>query len=566
MAKMYPAYIERNDPKRTGEYLVYDWLSNSTIPGVAFYSQPQTTHEIKTMSEVDFVYISENGILCIEVKGGQVHSEGSQWKSTDKKGADHNINHPFFQSHGCMKALRTYLGKVYGENSVEYSFRMGYCVVFPECICNSTGMGVVRELQFDARNEISGFSQFLQSAIQYNVDEVYSKQQRREISLSEDDVERLTKLIEADFGAVPSMKLQIDTACNELLSLTDEQKELVDNMAENQRLLIQGAAGTGKSLMAIQKSNRSIASKKSLLYLCFNRNMATFARKQMLKGDSVYVATYNAMVAKYTGVKTAEMSVDEATSLFLSKAENIGEYDVLVVDEAQDLLRESVVTVLDKLIRGGIKNGEWAVFTDPNQNIFSDDNVYEIGVNRLKEQGNPSVFSLNTNCRNTAPIARKTAVMTVTPPAKHLKISGPNVETIFYANREEAVEKLDQCIRSLITGGTYAKDIVVLSTHRLKNSLLSNNEEIAGMPINEVDDIRQLDSSSVNYLTAYSFKGLERKVVIYIDIEGFLKKEQRRINYVAMSRASALLYMFVDEKLQAEYEQASIDGMDVLMQ
>ncbi len=564
MAKMYPPQIERDDPKRTGEYMVYDWLSSSRIPGVAFYSQPQTTHEKKIMSEVDFIYLSEDGILCIEVKGGTVHSHETQWMSTDKKGIDHNINHPFFQALGCMKALQTYFCDVYGEKSLEYSFKMGYCVVFPECICNSEGMGVVRELQFDARNEITQFGDFLKNAIQYNADDVYKKQQRRCIALSADDVERITKLIEADFGAIPSMKLQIDTAHEGLLMLTEEQQELVDNMAENQRILIQGAAGTGKSLMAIQKSNKAIAAKKSLLYLCFNKNMATYARTQMIKGDEVYVGTYNAMVAKYIGEKTNEMTVDQATEAFLAKDIGGKTYDVLVVDEAQDLLREKVIDVLDRLVKGGINGGEWAIFTDPNQNIFSDDNKYDPGVSLLKKNGLPGVFSLNTNCRNTAPIARKTAVLTVTPPAKHLKVSGPKVETIFYNQQEEAVEIIDKCIRGLLTGGTYSKDIVILSTRRLENSILSGTSEMAEMPLVEVDDIRKMDPRAINYLTAYSFKGLERKVVVYIDIDGFLKKDQRRINYVAMSRASVLLYMIIDNKLKPEYEQASVDGMDIL--
>ncbi len=564
MAKMYPPQIDRDDPKRNGEYMVYDWLSSSRIPGVAFYSQPQTTHEKKIMSEVDFIYLSEEGILCIEVKGGTVHSHETQWMSTDKKGIDHKINHPFFQALGCMKALQTYLGEIYGEKSVEYSFKMGYCVVFPECICNSEGMGVVRELQFDARNDITEFGSFLKNAIQYTVDDVYKKQQKRCISLSSDDVIRITRLIEADFGAIPSMKLQIDTAHEELLLLTEEQQELVDNMSENRRILIQGAAGTGKSLMAIQKSNKAIASKKSLIYLCFNRNMATYARSQMTKGEDVYVGTYNAMVAKYTGEKTNEMSVDAATEVFLSTEIIEKKYDVLVVDEAQDLLRQKVIEVLDRLVKGGISEGEWAVFTDPNQNIFSDENKYDPGVELLKKRGMPGVFSLNTNCRNTAPIARKTAVLTVTPPAKHLKISGPKVETMYYSQRNEAVELIDKCVRNLLTGGTYSRDIVILSTRRLENSVLSATSEIAEMPLTEVDDIRKMDSRAINYLTAHSFKGLERKVVIYVDIDGFLKKEQRRINYVAMSRASVLLYLVVDEQIKSEYEQASVDGMDVL--
>lgn len=47
MARMIPSFIERNDPRRTGEYMVYDWLSNEAIPGIAFYSHPQNNHDTK---------------------------------------------------------------------------------------------------------------------------------------------------------------------------------------------------------------------------------------------------------------------------------------------------------------------------------------------------------------------------------------------------------------------------------------------------------------------------------------------------------------------------------------
>lgn len=58
MARMIPSFIERNDPRRTGGYMVYDWLSSDDIPGVVFYSYPQNNQETKTMFEVDFcIYV-----------------------------------------------------------------------------------------------------------------------------------------------------------------------------------------------------------------------------------------------------------------------------------------------------------------------------------------------------------------------------------------------------------------------------------------------------------------------------------------------------------------------------
>ena len=84
MARMIPSTIERNDPRRNGEYMVFDWLSGSDIPGVCFYSLPQKNHVHKMIGEVDFLYICEQGMLCIEVKGGQdIYREERQWYSVN---------------------------------------------------------------------------------------------------------------------------------------------------------------------------------------------------------------------------------------------------------------------------------------------------------------------------------------------------------------------------------------------------------------------------------------------------------------------------------------------------
>ena len=45
-------------------------------------------------------------------------------------------------------------------------------------------------------------------------------------------------------------------------------------------------------------------------------------------------------------------------------------FDFLVVDEGQDILLANYVDVLDALLLGGLANGRWRIFYDPNQNIF----------------------------------------------------------------------------------------------------------------------------------------------------------------------------------------------------
>ena len=211
MARMIPSHIERDDPRRTGEYMVYDWLSSDSIPGVVFYSHPQNNHESKTMSEVDFLYICHNGILCIEVKGGQIHKSETQWWTTNKKGENYKIQDPFWQAHGCMKAIVSTLEETYGKKSIESRFGVGCAVVFPECIADCNGDGVITDIMFDGRNELAEFGSFLAKSLKYWADKLYSKQSKRTIQLSDEQVNQMITLFEADFCAVPSMKLQIDT-------------------------------------------------------------------------------------------------------------------------------------------------------------------------------------------------------------------------------------------------------------------------------------------------------------------------------------------------------------------
>ncbi len=93
MAKMIPDYIDLEDPRRNGERMVFEWFSEKTIPGTVYYSLLQKNHRHKLIGEVDFLYVSERGFLCVEVKGGQdIYRNDMEWYSVNKKGEP---NHPF---------------------------------------------------------------------------------------------------------------------------------------------------------------------------------------------------------------------------------------------------------------------------------------------------------------------------------------------------------------------------------------------------------------------------------------------------------------------------------------
>ena len=53
----------------------------------------------------------------------------------------------------------------------------------------------------------------------------------------------------------------------------------------------------------------------------------------------------------------------------------------------------------------------------------------------LRDYGNPFIYTLNYNCRNTEQIALRTAALSLVPPAKKLKITEPKVVAKSYNDR-----------------------------------------------------------------------------------------------------------------------------------
>lgn len=560
---MIPSFIERNDPRRNGEYMVYDWLSKEEVPGVVFYSYPQNNHETKTMSEVDFLYVCKKGILSIEVKGGQIQKKSSQWKSINKRGQAFNIQNPFWQAHGCMKAISASIEDTYGSKSLESRFTIGCAVIFPECIAKCEGDGVIKEVMFDGKQDISSFHTFLNGCLKYWSDELYMKQRKKTIDLSDEQIEQIVTLFEADFCAVQSMKLQIDTIYDEMLRITEEQYEVLCSIEDNKRAFVYGGAGTGKSLLAVEKLKQSICKKKKAAYICFNRNMASFVKENVKITDGSYIGTYHALLNEYVD-RAHELGIEELNNKYIDLNINPCQYDLLIIDEAQDILSSSSLQCLDAFVKGGISSGEWVMFADPNQDIFLKGNYFSKTLEVIKEKYNPCILKLMKNCRNTAQIIRRNSMLTSIPASKYMKLDGPDVRAIEFETKFDFIRKIEKEIRSLMSGGTYIKDIIILSTRKLCNSMLSETKYLADTALVEVRSYKGLKRDQINYMTVQSFKGLERKIVFCVDIDGFDSVENRRLNYVAMTRAQILLYYFYPQSMKNEYEKRIIEGMEVL--
>jgi superfamily II DNA or RNA helicase len=133
------------------------------------------------------------------------------------------------------------------------------------------------------------------------------------------------------------------------MRLTENQYEILDNLDGNQRLLITGGAGTGKTLLAIEAAKRLSAQGLRVLVTCFNQPLGVHLAGRLVRFDRVEALHFHGVCtrwAKDAGIDYERRSDASDEEYCEVRAPNVltGASDVLkrvvdavIVDESQGL-------------------------------------------------------------------------------------------------------------------------------------------------------------------------------------------------------------------------------------
>ena len=179
----------------------------------------------------------------------------------------------------------------------------------------------------------------------------------------------------------------------ELVAFTAEQFGALDAMEANLRVAFVGPAGTGKTLLAIEAARRGAAAGRKVLLLCFNRLLGKWLEGQLsVPGTGVVVSTIHQHMLAVSSTSVVENPGHTfwerelpalAVETLLDNAGETNQFDELVVDEAQDILRGEYLDFLDLSLKGGLASGQWRFFGDfEKQAIYSAANLSLAGVFR----------------------------------------------------------------------------------------------------------------------------------------------------------------------------------------
>ena len=546
---MIPAALSP-DIKSPAERKIYEWFKNDPVTKdwIVFHSLGIENHSTVIFGEIDFLVCASNlGVFALEVKGGRISRKDGIWVYTDKYGEEHEkVRGPFEQASEGMYSVKQELDRRNLTRDTKNTL-CGYGVMFPDIEYHNTDIDVNQAEIFDKRDG-QYVGRYIKRLSEYNK-EKFKNKRVFVVYPSEENINEIVNALRQDFDKALPLTTKLEYAENSLLTLTEEQYKCIDGLSMNKRCLINGAAGTGKTVLAIKNVKESVANGKRVGFFCFNLLLEKELKKHFDNSDikPAYVGSLTnyieSLVRKYNLYDFSK--IQDYKEFYQKELPLLGldalliegvKFDKIVLDEAQDLMTDGYLMIIDALLEGGLKKGEWFFFGDFDfQTIYNREISNEKVVELLEDNANFAVFNLTVNCRNTPNIQKEmNKIFAMSSETLNKDKSMPEVEYINFENQEDEVAALTNKIKDLLKSGVKSEDITILSPYKFDMSVAS---KVTKYKI----DLVQSGSDNITYCTIQGFKGLENKVIILTDIQTYSKKD---LMYVAMSRARSMLIVF----------------------
>lgn len=498
--KMIPPVTAFGKVQSTAEVRVANLLSQVDFskPASCFYSVHLTRHAYKKMSEIDFVIVLEDCVIVVEVKGGRVGRQDGLWTFTNR----HNETYikregPFEQARSGMFSLKRRLE----EELPGINMAWGILVVTPD---QSLSPGIEWEpwehLGPLSMN-VADFTRAIETSRRRALDSW------RPVSKI-GSFKEVSRVLRPDFDLIPLLSAESGRLEIEFKSVLEGQHAVLESAESNPRLLCEGGAGTGKTLLAAETARRAAATGERVVFTCLSRPVLDYV--------SVLLAGTDVNCIPFADISNLE-----------------GSADLVVVDEAQDVINLGGLAALELSLGAAFDASRWRLFCDSNNQAHVDgafdQEVYEL----LRSAA--SVVRLVNNCRNTAPIINQTQLITGADLGKPRVGAGPNVKLVPVHNDESAAAALDERIKQIRAEDVPLDDLAIVTLRPIDSQ--SSAELSAAWrqgKITKAGGIRR-KGSAVLYRPD-EIKGLEAPHVCVIDVDDLERPQTMQRLYVAMTR------------------------------
>ena len=484
------------------------------------------TEPLKAQGEGDFVLFDpRRGVLVVEVKGGEVWCERGRWFQRNRNtGAVKDID-PEKQSGDTMYRIKS---EVDDRVPAAKSLLFCHAVWFPDGAVDRSQlpMNYHPEMTLDAE-DVSQVQAAIGRAFAF-----WGSLYQDSGGVSDEVAGQVFDTLAPTLSLVPSVRQRIDETEERLVRLTDEQTRIISFLDDQGHAAIVGPAGTGKTLLAVEKARRLASSAEPVLFLCYNAALRDHLSKNH-QLPNVRYQNFHGLAREVTGPEgTLEEAVDTLLE-HLADDEPLP-YDHLVLDEAQDFERDWL-----EFLQARFRARAFYAFYDPHQNIQG-----ELDTAWLDKI--PCRLNLSRNCRNTLEVARSAYRAAGLETAPNLGATGPKPVIHRVDSTQDAVKLVNKLVATARADHRIPPDeIAVITLESLDDSPHWCQAKLGGKPT----AVRP-ERGHVTLSTVRRFKGLEATVVIIVDVDfsRAVHDEWRRRLYVACSRARQFVQVIARTK------------------
>jgi RecA/RadA recombinase len=507
------------------ERRVYQALLEQLQPDDIVIPGQRVTDHLKD-HEVDFVVAIEGaGIVCLEVKGGEVWHDGAGWCQI--RGGKHVDIEPVRQAREACYALRDYIES--DPRWTQGRLRWDHVVVLPNTqLPDDFALPECPRWKIIDRTDLP--------KLVHKLHHILIRQELPRPLLAQDGIQQLTTALSG--RGLPQRDVVARALANEDAAdaLTEHQGVILDAIRLIHRVEVRGGAGSGKTFLAMEQARRLAQQGQRVALVCYSHGLASYLERITAawprKQRPAYVGEFHALGVLWGAPEGPDESVrtDETVQFWehdlplqmadlATQLEPGHRFDSIVVDEAQDFADawwDPLLAALKDDESGGLY-----VFTDEGQRVFN-------------RHGSPPVplvpLILDHNLRNTRQIASAFQPL-VDHPMRSLGGEGPAVKFVACA-RDDAMGTGDDEVELLLDEGWRPEDVALLTTGTRHPE--QKERQAAG---NTAYWDSFWDAEQVFYGHVLGFKGLERRAVVLVVNEETAFERSRERLYVGLSRA-----------------------------
>ena len=550
MARFYPAFVGDFHGSE-GERLAYHALEMLGDDYTVFHSYCWLGDGVRTAAqgEADFLVLHpRHGILAIEVKAGGIAYENGAWQQTNRNTGETHVIFPFQQAERSRQRVLAEMQKRMQQNVP----LVGKAVWF-----TSVQIPQGKPLPLESPRDIILDADDLR-APKERLERIYAYWRGilhiPERTQSPAEFQQTIRVLQPVFRIVETLASVSAAVEQSTARLTNAQFALLEYLCDQRTAAIHGAAGTGKSLLAVEKARMLAREGQKVLYLCFNEFLLERLRSCCWDRN---ITIHNERTLAEELMTGRELRIETVLREFEEFFQN--EYDGtewaypnIIVDEAQDFpsaLLEQFAMLAE------LYDGAFYLFYDRGQTILSrrvEGQVLQMAPAWIDAHMDCRLV-LYRNCRNTAEIGRTVGSFIERRHKNYLSdVHGKRPCAVFVSQTEALAQAAADFVRRMRSAERLElRDIVILTVSTLVKSVLGSLTELAGIPVSHKPEEGKLWLTTVR-----RYKGLEAKAVLLVDVRVSRLTDStcQRLIYVGSSRATAYLEtLFLNDVAKEEY-------------